>query len=1026
MKLPIDFTGFPNETFELNEMQELVVPYIADKEDRNLIVAAPTASGKSTVPKMLGKYVLDDGLNVIYIGIMKALAEEKADDWSKDNWKDYPQATVTSDFRNDEGYEDRINNARIICITPESLASRLRRLTADPPRWLKSCGLLVVDECLAPSTLVDTDNGQIPIGKIVDENLDVKVASYNHVTGEVEYKRILAREKVLRNKKWYNIHYGKHTLLATGNHRVWVKDRGYTYAEELQPGDQLLINGFNHRRSEPNFRDVIGRWFTSSTQTSKVSKASPQPFGQADGLRYVEVSKIEATCGDTSENYQERRLGNIFNKLHNVVVSGVSRNTHVNSRQQETYCDRRMVGDDNASNSFGGLVHGRWIAFRRNVVNHIDRWVYRSRSRETSGLVAIEMGRGIQSVYNTGTTCIETNQSGKGQFSQSHTGFCDSRNGIQNSSENGTSSLQYVWEVISDRAKIVKYVKNVGQLWGSYVLGKTKTVTRAIEATKTSGWCCDLEVEGNSNFFANGVLVHNCHLLADGSRGANMEAAIIEFCHKFPQCRIVGLSATVPNVQEIANWITTLTGAPTDVVKSDFRPVPIVEEFLPYRPLTNMMDDVEKAKNDIILSLVNDAGKYQQQFLVAVFSKAYGRRLLEFLKAFNIAAEFHNADIGDRAKRKKIEDDFKAGRIRVLISTSTLFTGVNLPARNVIITALRAGPDPIPVYTLKQAAGRAGRPRYDTEGDVFYLCPVEEMAMQQLRIKNGEPIKSRLTIRTYLASHIVGAIHLNRITNQNEFDVWYAHTLAFEQGVKSVDQIQAIRSTVMDNLKKMGVVIITEQDGIEHYRLSRIGMITAQMYLDPYHFVSALGAIKRYSLLSNPTENDLVKAMCMWDGYSTNPPSYEEQKSLPKDLPLVPDQFKKIAGVIKLRITAQKVPGVLTSMNALVYNDISRMQQAISRAVQESKAIDISLDRLDMMFTRVTAQCTQEQAQLAVSKFTKKERDKLLAVGISTFSQAKGNVGLVRELLGDKRADALDITFGATKDSAGVLRFGKK
>ena len=663
MKLPTEFTGFPDDSFELNPMQQLVVPYIADKEDRNLIVASPTASGKSTVPKMLGKYVLDDGLNVIYIGIMKALAEEKADDWSKDNWKDYPQATVTSDFRNDEGYEDRINNARIICITPESLASRLRRLTADPPRYLKSCGLLVIDEI---------------------------------------------------------------------------------------------------------------------------------------------------------------------------------------------------------------------------------------------------------------------------------------------------------------------------------------------------------------------------HLLADGSRGANMEAAIIEFCHKFPQCRIVGLSATVPNVQEIANWITTLTGAPTDVVKSDFRPVPIVEEFLPYRPLTNTMDDVEKAKNDIILSLVNDAGKYQQQFLVAVFSKAYGRRLLEFLKAFNIAAEFHNADIGDRAKRKKIEDDFKAGRIRVLISTSTLFTGVNLPARNVIITALRAGPDPIPVYTLKQAAGRAGRPRYDTEGDVFYLCPVEEMAMQQLRIKNGEPIKSRLTIRTYLASHIVGAIHLNRITNQNEFDVWYAHTLAFEQGVKSVDQIQAIRSTVMDNLKKMGVVIITEQDGIEHYRLSRIGMITAQMYLDPYHFVSALGAIKRYSLLSNPTENDLVKAMCMWDGYSTNPPSYEEQKSIPKDLPLVPDQFKKIAGVIKLRITAQKVPGVLTSMNALVYNDISRMQQAISRAVQESKAIDISLDRLDMMFTRVTAQCTQEQAQLAVSKFTKKERDKLLAVGISTFSQAKGNVGLVRELLGDKRADALDITFGATKDSAGVLRFGKK
>jgi replicative superfamily II helicase len=503
-----------------------------------------------------------------------------------------------------------------------------------------------------------------------------------------------------------------------------------------------------------------------------------------------------------------------------------------------------------------------------------------------------------------------------------------------------------------------------------------------------------------------------------------MEAAIIEFCHKFPDCRVVGLSATVPNVQEIADWITTLTGAPTDVVKSDFRPVPIVEEFMVYKPFTNLQNDVEEAKNDVIMSLVNDAGKYQQQFLIAVFSKAYGRRLLEHLKSFNVAAEFHNADIGDRAKRKKIEDDFKAGRIRVLISTSTLFTGVNLPARNVIITALRAGPDMIPVYTLKQAAGRAGRPRYDTEGDVFYLCPIEELNMQKARIELGEPIRSQLSQRTFLASHIVGAIHLNRITNQNDFDVWYSHTLAFQQGIKSKEQIQAIRSMVIENLRKMGVVIVTEKYGIDYYRLSRIGTITAQMYLDPYHFVSALNAIKRYSLLNNPTENDLVKAMCMWEGYSSTPPSYEEKNVLPKDLPLVPDQFKKIAGVIKLRITGQKMPGPLTSMNAMVYNDISRMQQAVSRAVQESKAIDISTDRLDIMFTRVTACCTQEQAQLAVSKFTKKEREKLMGVGISTFAQAKGNVGLVRELIGDKRADALGITFGATKDSAGVLRFG--
>lgn len=664
MKLSTDYTGFPNNDIELNPMQELIVPYIDEFIDRNLIVAAPTASGKSTVPKMLGKHVLDAGKNIIYIGIMKALAEEKADDWAKDNWANYPQATITSDFRVDPGYEQKIKEARIVCITPESLASRIRKTSKGDAPWLDNAGLLVIDEI---------------------------------------------------------------------------------------------------------------------------------------------------------------------------------------------------------------------------------------------------------------------------------------------------------------------------------------------------------------------------HLIGDGSRGANLEAAIIEFCHQHPNCRVIGLSATMPNVQQVARWIETLTGKTTDVVSSTYRPVPIEEHFIPYTPASKAKTDVEEAKTNIVCKLVTHPEKINEQFLIAVFNKSYGRSLLQELKNIGVSAEFHNADIGDRSKKKQIEDNFKAGRIRVLISTSTLFTGVNLPARNVIITAVEVAQQDVPVYTLKQAAGRAGRPKYDTEGDVFYLIPSARQDYHVERIENGEAINSQLSSRTMLAIHVVGAIYLKRINNQHEFYTWYKHTLAFEQGVRNETAIELIRENVIESLNKMGVVYTKkDENDVDTYSLSRIGVISAQMYLDPYHYVSALLAIKKYSLLDNPTEQDFIRAMCMWDGYQTQSISYDEKLALPSNLPAVPDGYKKIAAVIKFRISGEKIPMQFISMNAMLYNDIARMHVAVERALNESKTgIQLSPERLDAMFARVISQCSWEQANLAVAKFTKREREKLNAQGIYTVSQAKNNVDLTKSVIGEKRANDLGVG-QRSEDGYGVTRFGKK
>ena len=86
----------------------------------------------------------------------------------------------------------------------------------------------------------------------------------------------------------------------------------------------------------------------------------------------------------------------------------------------------------------------------------------------------------------------------------------------------------------------------------------------------------------------------------------------------------------------------------------------------------------------------------------------------------------HHADVPDALKRS-IEDDVRAGVYRVIVATSTLSQGVNMPVRTVIIHSSRRYDEradrsvPIPASEYWNIAGRAGRAGHETEGLVIHI-----------------------------------------------------------------------------------------------------------------------------------------------------------------------------------------------------------------------------------------------------------------------------------------------------------------
>lgn len=93
--------------------------------------------------------------------------------------------------------------------------------------------------CFPADVLIKTNIGDVEIGRLVNDRMSVKVASFNHSESKIEYQPIIGYNKN-RKDTLVEVDFGKRKLVCTENHPIFVEGKGYVPACELKNGDIVL------------------------------------------------------------------------------------------------------------------------------------------------------------------------------------------------------------------------------------------------------------------------------------------------------------------------------------------------------------------------------------------------------------------------------------------------------------------------------------------------------------------------------------------------------------------------------------------------------------------------------------------------------------------------------------------------------------------------------------------------------------------------------------------------------------------
>lgn len=253
------------------------------------------------------------------------------------------------------------------------------------------------------------------------------------------------------------------------------------------------------------------------------------------------------------------------------------------------------------------------------------------------------------------------------------------------------------------------------------------------------------------------VVMDEFHSFGDPERGIVWELSL-SLLPK--QARLLLLSATVGNSLEFLQWLERCHQRKLELVESKARKIPLTYIWVPDQFLTEQVVLMTKGEGDArkVPALLFC---FNRDECWSVAEQLKGLPLLQEAQKAALHTEVNKLDwtqgVGPKIKqmlhrgvgvhhagllpkyRRVVEELFNRKLLAVVICTETLASGINLPARSVILSSLVKGPMErqklIDASTAQQIFGRAGRPQFDDRGYVYAVAHEDDVKIHRWKEK---------------------------------------------------------------------------------------------------------------------------------------------------------------------------------------------------------------------------------------------------------------------------------------------------
>ncbi|XP_026327613.1 probable ATP-dependent DNA helicase HFM1 [Hyposmocoma kahamanoa] len=376
-------------------------------------------------------------------------------------------------------------------------------------------------------------------------------------------------------------------------------------------------------------------------------------------------------------------------------------------------------------------------------------------------------------------------------------------------------------------------------------------------------------------------LIDEVHILNDETRGPVLEAVVSRMktieassqsAHRIeqlqkqyqennqlismtpPRIRFVAVSATVSNPEDVAAWLESgdkaavfykfgdecrpvklkrvVEGYPCpegmSIFKFDiilnYKLWPIIQKYHDGKPtliFCNTRKSVLMTAETLSKEVTINFTPEQKSRLTAVASTIKNKKLQSLVLS---GVGCHHAGLLFE-ERLNIENAFRNRDLPILITTTTLAMGVNLPAHLVVIKNtqqyVNGAYQEYSISTVLQMVGRAGRPQFDTEATAVIMTRLCDKPRYQALVSGSEPLQSYLHKR--LAENLNSEAALGTVCDVAQCVQWLRSTFLCIRAARDPRRYLGIQPDAPPHLinKKIEELCVKAMNG-----LASSGLIT--------------------------------------------------------------------------------------------------------------------------------------------------------------------------------------------------------